>query len=161
MSTLDPQSPAPTPGGARCALHADRPAEFTCSRCGNFACGECKNPGEGGALFCRACADHAFGDIPMERISELGFFTALYRTVLGVLIRPWDFFAQRSRDGGLLVPILFGALIHIPTTLAYALINAFGANAQLEELRSNPVFRDNPVFDADVFQFMLLSLIHI
>lgn len=156
MIPTEPQSGSgAVPGGARCAAHPDRPAEFTCSRCGNFACGPCKNPGEDGALFCQACSEHAFGNIPMEQIAELGFFTALFRTCLGVIAKPWEFFAQRSRNPGILLPLAFGSLIHIPSTLAYALVNVITQQDQLEEIRNNPVFRDNPMFDSDVFLFML------
>jgi hypothetical protein len=156
MIPTEPQgTTGAVPGGARCALHNDQPAEFTCTRCGNFACGPCKHPGEGGALFCQACSEHAFGDIPMERIAELGFFTALLRTCVGVLIKPWEFFAQRSRNPSILLPLAFGSLIHVPSTLAYAVVNGITQQSQLEELRSNPVFRDNPMFQADWFLFMM------
>lgn len=156
MIPTEPQaSGGAVPGGARCALHNDRPAEFTCTRCGNFACGPCKNPGDAGALFCQACSEHAFGDIPMEQIATLGFFTALYRTCFGVIAKPWEFFAQRSRNPGILLPLAFGSLIHIPSTLAYSVVNLITQHDQLEEIRNNPVFRDNPMFDSGVFQFIL------
>lgn len=143
------------PGGARCALHNDQPAAFTCTRCGNFACEGCRNPGEGGALFCKACSEHAFGDIPMEQIAELGFFTALYRTCFGVLFKPWEFFAQRSRNPSILLPLAFGWLINVPTVLVYALVNGITQQSQIEELQNNPVFRDNPVFQLEWFQFLM------
>jgi len=156
MIPTESQGPSSAvPGGARCALHNDQPAEFTCSRCGNFACGSCKNPGEGGTLFCQACSEHAFGDIPFERIAELGLFTALYRTILGVLFKPWAFFAQRSRNPSMLLPLAFGSLIHIPTTLSYAVINVFTQQGQLDELRNNPVLQNNPIMQEEWFLTML------
>lgn len=138
------------PGGARCAVHPDRPAEFTCARCGNFACGPCKHAGpgkdagEGEALFCSACSEHAFGDIPLERRAELGLPMALIKTIQGVLLTPWTFFAQRSREQSIVPPLIFGTLIHLPGTLAYAIVNAFTMDAQLAELRSNPLLQNNP-----------------
>ncbi len=37
----------------RCAIHPDRAAEVTCTRCGNFACYECVGPQAGG--LCARC----------------------------------------------------------------------------------------------------------
>jgi hypothetical protein len=42
------------PEGARCAEHRDRPAQYTCPRCGAYACAECFHPS---IQRCRACLD--------------------------------------------------------------------------------------------------------
>ena len=42
--------------GACCAIHPDRPAEGTCSRCGNFACSDCNATGLGPGVLCTTCA---------------------------------------------------------------------------------------------------------
>lgn len=41
---MDPQHPHNAPEGAVCAEHPERPAAFTCPRCGNYACLFCWHP---------------------------------------------------------------------------------------------------------------------
>lgn len=153
MSSLSGSSGSgAVPSGARCAVHGDRPAEFTCTRCGNFACDQCKHPGENGTFFCSACTEHAYGDIPLERRAEIGLFPALFQTIVGVLFKPWEFFAQRPREESVLPAILFGTLVQIPGTLLNSLINAFTSEQQMAVLRDNPVLRGNPYFNSEIFE---------
>lgn len=153
MSLPPTQSmPVPVPAGARCAIHADRPAELSCARCGNFACAECKRPAEEGQWFCAACDDHAAGHIPLEQRAELGLPRAFGQTLLGVLLRPWVFFAQRPREHSLLPPFLFATAITAPASLLGGVVNALTAGSQLDELRNNPMLRDTPGFDLSFFE---------
>lgn len=139
------------PSGARCAVHGDRPAEFACTRCGNFACGECRHPGMEGQFFCSACVDFAAGDIPLEKRAELGLPRAVGLTVLGVLLKPWEFFAARSREQSLVPPFLFATVINTVTTLVVFAANAVTMDAQLAQLRDNPLLRNNPIFNEEWF----------
>lgn len=53
------QTPQGVGFGARCAIHADRVASRTCSRCGNFTCDECNAAGaESTCPTCRALVGH-------------------------------------------------------------------------------------------------------
>jgi hypothetical protein len=142
------------PSGARCATHADRPAEFACARCGNFACAECKHPAGEGQLFCSACADFAAGEIPLEKRNELGLAKAVGLTVVGVLLKPWEFFAARSREPSLWPPLLFATAMNVPVSLTYAVVNMFTLEAQLAETRSNPAFDTMPFF-REYFELLL------
>ncbi|MDC0713561.1 RDD family protein [Stigmatella sp. ncwal1] len=43
------------PQGARCAQHSTRSASTVCSRCGNYACGQCRRVGGDGLEYCSLC----------------------------------------------------------------------------------------------------------
>ncbi|RJS20751.1 RDD family protein [Corallococcus sp. H22C18031201] len=62
--SLDPLNDA-SPEGARCALHEDVLAIAICSRCGSYACAECKRPGYDASIYCVGCA-------PTHQLAERG-----------------------------------------------------------------------------------------
>ena len=61
--------------GARCAMHAERPATGTCARCGDYLCGLCGRR-VGPRLHCQGCA---------ERVSREHSRRAATAFVLGLL----------------------------------------------------------------------------
>src|SRR5262249_36989035 len=63
MSETQPAGgkPGRPPAGARCAVHADATADFTCLRCGNFMCVACEDrEGSGNCPACRERVGEAF-----------------------------------------------------------------------------------------------------
>jgi hypothetical protein len=59
--------PTPLPEGARCAIHPDREAARTCTRCGNYMCSVCTSEGTSG--LCLTCASRlgSSGVFPYSR----------------------------------------------------------------------------------------------
>ncbi len=60
------QDPQNAGFGAKCAVHPDRVASRTCTRCGNFTCDECN--ANGTEALCPTCRAHVGGDaFPVTR----------------------------------------------------------------------------------------------
>jgi len=59
------------PADARCAVHSDVAAVFTCARCGSFACNACNPLSSATPGYCARCADTAVR-IPASRGDRLG-----------------------------------------------------------------------------------------
>lgn len=129
--------------GARCAVHPERAARVTCSRCGNFACEDCETRGDGGAVLCKACETAGDGTpIPWEQRSELGIPTAFLRTTIAILLRPWEFFAWRSRESSILPVVLYGWIVTAPSSLLGMLSNLLTLESQRTQLLANPFTRE-------------------
>jgi hypothetical protein len=75
------------PDGAVCAEHHERPAAFTCPRCGNYACLFCWHPV---SHRCDACLkrDPAAAAPPLAWEAEHGSFVHRYFATLGTAFRP-------------------------------------------------------------------------
>lgn len=137
----DLESFSVAPGGqqqAACALHPQRVAVATCSRCGDFACTECVRVGTGGAHLCASCARHAAGDVPWERREELGTARAFFLTAREIMLRPGRFFAQRPVTDSIWPAVLFGWLSSVPGVVVQILLSPLLAQqqaAQLEQTR--------------------------
>jgi uncharacterized RDD family membrane protein YckC len=54
MLQQDPPFSSQRPG-ARCAWHEERPATVICTRCGSYACDECRNEGPDRLEYCDQC----------------------------------------------------------------------------------------------------------
>jgi hypothetical protein len=62
--TTTPTAAPSLPPGARCALHPERDATSTCTRCGNYACRECA----GGFGLCSSCEQRSDAAVfPFDR----------------------------------------------------------------------------------------------
>lgn len=142
----DPNALAPSelPGtGARCAVHADRAARVTCTRCGNFACEECETRSDSGAVVCKACESAGEGgDIPWEKRAELGIGRAFVQTTLAVLMRPWEFFLLRAREASILPVILFAWIVTTPSTVLGTISNLLSLDSTRQQLLANPFARE-------------------
>jgi uncharacterized RDD family membrane protein YckC len=75
--------PPVQPSGAQCAVHPTRSARTVCSRCGNYACGQCQRVGEDGLEYCALCVSKL--DFLAERSDR--FWANLVDTL--VLAVPW------------------------------------------------------------------------
>lgn len=106
-----------TPGGAEptCAFHPGRVSLAICDRCGTFACAECLRQNSRGEVVCQRC--HALeqdAPLPWDQREELGTFTALWKTVHAVMLRPESLSTVRP-DGSTGSSLLFALLCSLPT----------------------------------------------
>jgi hypothetical protein len=96
---------------AVCAIHPDRQAETTCSRCGTFACQECLSPSPAGKLLCAACmARESTSQLPWDYREELGWARAWFKSLRAILLRPGMTFATAQPEGDVGGSLLFMAL---------------------------------------------------
>jgi hypothetical protein len=106
------------PEGARCGVHAEVGATFTCARCGTFGCRECLFGGEPSAgadraLVCRACAAGGLdAPIPWERRREIGWVRAFVDTTKLASTQPARFFRTPSTERGAGGGILYGIAVY-------------------------------------------------
>jgi hypothetical protein len=104
--------------GARCGVHADRDARFTCARCGTFGCADCLFGGEPPAgivriQVCLACAEGGLdAPIPWERRKELGIWRALVDTTKLACGQPTRFFRTPAIEKGSGGAILYGVAVY-------------------------------------------------
>lgn len=139
MSDLGELSVSPGSQRAACALHPERVAEVTCSRCGDFACSECTRVGTDGAPLCASCEAYATGDIPWERREELGTARAFLQTAREIILRPSRSFAQRPVSSSVRPALTFGWLCSVPGVIVQILLSPVLAQiqaAQLEQTRA-------------------------
>lgn len=130
--------------GARCAVHPERPARVTCSRCGNFACEACETRSpDTGQVLCKACEDAGDGArIPWEERERLGIPTAFLQTTLAILLRPWEFFALRPREASILPAIFYGWVIALPSNALGMVTDLLSLESQRAQLLANPLTRE-------------------
>lgn len=100
----------PALAGARCAVHGEVPATFTCSRCGSYACADCLLPTSlaTGAELCRACAR----PVPWEDRRRLGWAKAYWQTTKMISAQPAEFFRTPATEG-MASAIGFGTLSYV------------------------------------------------
>jgi hypothetical protein len=107
-----------TPGGAEpmCAFHPNRVSLAICDRCGTFACAQCLRQNSRGEVVCLRC--HALepdAPLPWDQREELGTFTAWWKTVHSVMLRPETFSTVRP-EGSTGSSLLFALLCSLPTS---------------------------------------------
>lgn len=111
MSALAPRLGAPALPVAEvgaCAVHRDRNAAATCTRCGSFACEECLFVSTQGLETCRACAYGGLDEpVPLERRRSLGWWKATRATIRLAMLQPSRFFRTPPAERGFGVPLLF------------------------------------------------------
>lgn len=96
----------PMPGGAKCPLHDDAVAVFTCARCGTFGCSTCLFATVRDDSTCMACARKGLGEaIPWERAKEIGWWRAFWDTVRLSTRRSREFFRTPATHGSPLLPL--------------------------------------------------------
>lgn len=125
MQHAPPGQPGPPVPGTFCANHPMAPAAGTCSHCGNFGCGECLGRMEG-KLVCRTCVEQGrvqVGLSPFDRREELGFFQAVWATLIGVCVRPGEFFGELAPAGRLGSAFGFLLIVTIPAYLLSSIYN--------------------------------------
>lgn len=99
------------PAGALCAVHAEREAEYICSRCGSYACEGCLFSAVPGREMCKACAEGGLTEVvPWERRREIGWWKAFWRTSKLVLVEPSATFRTPTTEPGIGGPLLYGVL---------------------------------------------------
>jgi hypothetical protein len=95
----EPQSSHRAPPGAACAEHSERPAAFTCPRCGNYACIFCWHPI---AERCDTCLKRdpaaAAPALPWE--TQQGSALSRFFRTLGGSFRPLQTAPAFARPGG-------------------------------------------------------------
>ena len=124
-----------------CAVHPTAPALRACGRCGSFACAECLVALPDGSQVCRKCEAVARETaLPWDKMKELGFWRAYWRTSVAVITRPGVTFATMPKDGSLGSSLAFSAVAQVvafaATMLAYGVV--FGAMVVFAP--SDPVF---------------------
>jgi hypothetical protein len=126
---------------AACAIHTDREALTTCTRCGTFSCQECLSQSPPGELLCAACISRAAtSQLPWDYRDELGWLRAWWKSVGAILLRPGVTFSTAKPDGDIGGSLLFSAVSWFAgcfTTFAVfavlgALIPSFGGNSERE-----------------------------
>ncbi len=115
---------------AGCAIHPEREALTTCSRCGTFSCQECLSQSPPGQSLCAACmAREATGRLPWDDRAELGWATAFWRSLGPILLRPGVTFSTVRPDGdmggSLLFCLIANFLGYFTTFVLFAIIGAF------------------------------------
>lgn len=96
---------------AACAIHPDRQAVTTCSRCGNFSCQECLTQAPSGKLLCTACMARAnTSELPWDSREELGWARAWLKSVSAILLRPTPTFSTAKPEGDVSGSLLFMAI---------------------------------------------------
>lgn len=106
---------ASLPEGARCGVHPEVDARFTCARCGTFGCAGCRFGGEppegvtNRVAVCRACAEGGLDEpVPWERRKELGLWRAFRETVRAASREPRRFHRTPSIEKGPAGALMFG-----------------------------------------------------
>lgn len=110
-----PAAPPPLTNAPPCALHPQSPAVAFCSRCGNFACAECRVE-RAGATYCSECAGKVPSPddpIPWED-PRVGLLPALVETVKLALTNGPALFRRMRREGGYWRPLQFYLLTSVP-----------------------------------------------
>lgn len=104
----------PGPEGAQqaaCAIHPERQAVATCSRCGTFSCEECLSQSPRGEILCARCmARTAISQLPWDHRKELGLVRAWLKSVSAILLRPGITFSTARPAGDVGGSFLFAAL---------------------------------------------------
>jgi len=96
---------------AACAIHPERQAETTCSRCGTFSCQECLSPSPSGKLLCAACvARESTSQLPWDYRQELGWARAWFKSLKPILLQPGMTFATAKPEGDVGGSLLFMAI---------------------------------------------------
>jgi len=135
---------AAPPAGARCAIHPDRPANGVCTRCGAFACIPCSIVLASGQTVCAACEEKTPSALPWEQRGTIGYPAAIGRTIAGVLLRPYAFFAERPRERALWPTVLLGLGFHLVGQLGQTLTNLAFLEQTRAELAEDPLGRAMP-----------------
>jgi hypothetical protein len=118
-------TPAPPTPGTFCATHPMATAAGTCAHCGNFGCGDCLGRMEG-RLVCRTCVEQGrvqVGLSPFDRRGELGLLSAFWATLVGVCLRPGEFFAELAPTGRLGGAFGFLLLVSLPAYTLNSIYN--------------------------------------
>ncbi len=116
---------------ATCAVHPERVALQTCSRCGSFACEQCLGDSPPGETLCAACvAREGTHPLPWDERQELGILRAWFKSVIPIMLRPRVTFSAASRRGGDVGgSMLFAAIAnfvgYFTTCLLFAVTMAF------------------------------------
>ena len=134
--------PADPTAGTVCATHPIAPAVGTCSHCGNFGCGSCLGRLEG-KLVCRTCVEQGrvqVGLSPFDRREELGLLRAFWQTLVGVCVRPGEFFEDLAPTGRLGGAFLFLLLACLPGYILNSIYNYVSRFALAPTLE--PIVRD-------------------
>lgn len=69
----------------RCAIHPERDAQITCSRCGSFACDECTSDG---SSICKPCSERLGRHRLIAHVPVLGIVMIVH----GVFLAGWGLF---------------------------------------------------------------------
>jgi hypothetical protein len=114
---------------AACAIHRDRQAVTTCSRCGTFSCQECLSESPPGETLCTACVARATtSQLPWDYREELGWARAWFKSVTAILLRPTATFTTAKAEGDVGGSLLFMAISWFvgcfTTFAAFALVGA-------------------------------------
>ncbi|HVG58204.1 MAG TPA: YIP1 family protein [Hyalangium sp.] len=95
---------------AACAIHSDRQAVTTCSRCGTFSCQECLSESPSGKFLCAACVARETSQLPWDYREELGWARAWFKSVSAILLRPTMTFSTAKSEGDVSGSLLFMAI---------------------------------------------------
>lgn len=131
---------------AACAIHPERVALQTCSRCGTFACEQCLSDSPSGETLCAACvAREGTHPLPWDERQELGVVRAWFKTVIPIMLRPRVTFSMASRRAGDIGgSILFAAIAnfvgYFTTFLLFAILMAF-IPLNVENTQGAPPYR--------------------
>ncbi|MGC4119875.1 MAG: YIP1 family protein [Myxococcales bacterium] len=110
-------------GGSACAVHRDRRAAASCSRCGVFACPTCLIEAGDGRLLCRTCGrERRESGLPWDDSAFGNPLGAFVRTVFVLLFRPLASFAAARPGAGAGGPLVFGAIALIPSFFSTAVL---------------------------------------
>lgn len=114
---------------AACAIHADRPAVTTCSRCGTFSCQECLSQSPPGELLCAACVGRSgTSQLPWDHREELGWVRAWFKSLGAILLRPGVTFSTAKPEGDVGGSLLFAAISwFVACFTTFVVIGAAGA----------------------------------
>ncbi|MBS2029211.1 MAG: YIP1 family protein [Deltaproteobacteria bacterium] len=144
-----PQPPAdPALGGelagARCAAHPTVPARNVCSRCGNFACGQCVRQAPDGKALCASCAQRVHlgtWDIPWEKREQLGMFRAYWLTAKEGAFAPDKTYQGLAPTGqfwdAMSFAIVSTALGFVGTLVLYGVVGLIAGIVGAKELSEN------------------------
>lgn len=123
---------------AACAIHPDRQAVTTCSRCGTFSCQECLSPSPSGKLLCAACiARESTSQLPWDYREELGWARAWFKSLSAILLRPTATFSTAKPEGDVSGSILFMAISWFAGCFT-SFVAFAGIGALLPSLVENP-----------------------
>jgi hypothetical protein len=111
-----------------------------------------------GDVICARCEEREEGRFPLEQRRELGLGVAVARTIVGVLLHPHAFFAQRARERSLWPVLIFGLVIHVIASAAHMGVSfAFAAEARAV-LRADPVLSQMPWLESDALYIARFAL---
>ncbi len=128
--------------GAVCAVHGDRDATFTCTRCGTYGCDDCVFAAVVGREICRSCAAQGLSEpLPWEQRKQIGWWRAYWRTTKLVMTSPSATFRTPTTEEGVMGPVLFGAAAYTlgqATVLVLVLLMFLGMGTAMAVTTEEP-----------------------